>query len=949
MPIPHLRPVRRSRRQSSSPRRPEPRPRFFSRRRFKRLLPYAIGAVFLFGIALVAAFALIARDLPDPNQITDRAVAQSTRIYARDGKTLLYEIHGSERRTVIELKDIPDFAKNATISIEDKDFYQHGGFKFTSIVRAVLTNVLRGGKAQGGSTITQQLIKNTILSGEKTYTRKIKELVLAYEMERKFSKDQILKLYFNQIPYGSNAYGIEAAAETYFGKPARLLTLPEAALLAALPKAPTYYSPYGNHRDALATRTKHVLDGMTDQGYITKDEGEQAKAIDVIATIKPRRENILAPHFVFYIKELLSERYSETQIERGGLKVITTLDPEKQKIAEEEVAKGAEANEKKYRASNAALVSIDVKSGEIVAMVGSRDYFDETHDGNVNVTLAERNPGSSFKPIIYTSAFSRGFTPETTLFDLVTNFGPDGSGKPYIPQDYDGKERGPVSMRQALAGSLNIPAVETLYLAGIPRTVELANALGYTTLKTPEDYGLALALGGAGVKLLEHTAAFGVLARDGLRVPTTAILKVEDAKGKALEEYKKPKGEQVIDKNVVRLTNSILTDNNARAFIFGSRSPLILPKRTVAAKTGTTNDWRDGWTIGFTPSLVTGVWAANNDYSPMARGADGVFVAAPIWNAYMRRALADTPAEGFPKPKPNHAKNPILRGEPIGETTIKVDRITRKRIPTDCLSAWPAEFVDTTTVREYHSILFYVDLSQPDGDPPTNPAADPMYSRWEEAVSKWVKAKKLSSPTTPVESCTLRLPDQFPGVSFIEPTDNAGVTTAGVNASVTTSGPRTISQVEYRLDDSLVATATTTPFGALIPLGDATPGFHTLTAKVIDAVGNVGSASVKLNVTASTTPTVYFLEPAGPTSIAADAALTIKGLATDPAGVASVSVVEKTSDGLQELTRIDDPTLTAVNFSLAGLSPGSHSVALQLVGRGGQTTVTDFLIITVGS
>ncbi|PIY78831.1 MAG: penicillin-binding protein, partial [Parcubacteria group bacterium CG_4_10_14_0_8_um_filter_35_7] len=405
--------------------------------------------------------------------------------------------------------------------------------------RAFWVNLTQGGRLQGGSTITQQFIKNSILTQEKTYIRKIKELILAYQIERKFTKDQILRMYLNEVPYGATAYGIEAAAQTYFGKSARDIDLTESALLVALTKAPTYYSPYGSHREELLARQRHILDLMEQAQFITPQEVQEAKKIDVLSKVISRREKIFAPHFVMYVKELLTQKYGERVVEEGGLKVYTTLDTSYQGAAEEVIRYFGEKNAENFKASNAALAAIDPRTGEILAMVGSRDWFNEEIDGMVNVTLRERQPGSSFKPVVYAASFLKGYTPETILYDVVTNFGLKAPGKgDYIPHDYDDKERGPVSIRKALAGSLNIPAVKTLYLTGLDNVLELAKNLGYTALKDKSHYGLSLVLGGGEVKLLEHTASFGVFAQEGIRHPISAIIRIEDRNGRVIEKLK---------------------------------------------------------------------------------------------------------------------------------------------------------------------------------------------------------------------------------------------------------------------------------------------------------------------------------------------------------------------------------------------------------------------------
>ncbi|MFN3301878.1 MAG: transglycosylase domain-containing protein, partial [Patescibacteria group bacterium] len=443
---------------------------------FLLIIFFLLFSGFIFGLI----FIWVSRDLPDPNKLLEREIVQSTKIYDRKGETVLYEIFTEKRRTLIELYDVPRYLIFATIAAEDRHFYEHPGFSLKSMIRAVLTNLLKGGKIQGGSTITQQLIKNAILSPEKTYARKIRELILAYQIEKKFTKDEILKMYFNEIPYGSNAYGVAAASQIYFGKKVSQLTLDEAALLAALPRAPTYYSPYGEHKDKLIARRDYILDQMFELGFITEEELNEAKKTDTLAKIKPKKERMIAPHFVIYVKEKLIEKYGHRLVEQGGLKVITTLDLEAQQAAEEAIKENQERL-KKFGANNAALVALDVKTGQILAMVGSKDYFDESIDGYVNVVTSPRQPGSSFKPIVYAKLFEKGYTPETILFDVETNFGPDGTGKDYIPKNYDLKERGPITIRKALAGSLNIPGVKALYLAGVENVLDLAEKMGYTT------------------------------------------------------------------------------------------------------------------------------------------------------------------------------------------------------------------------------------------------------------------------------------------------------------------------------------------------------------------------------------------------------------------------------------------------------------------------------------
>lgn len=844
MPLPFLRTVDHSHHKPTDP-LPGKTKRRWNRGRVWRLVIIIAAAAILVGIILVVGlFAWLSRDLPDPNRIKDRVVAQSTKIYARDGTTLLYDVHGDQKRTLVKLQDIPKTAQQATISLEDRDFYKHGGISIRGLIRSLFVDIFSGDLGQGGSTITQQFVKNSILTTEKSIPRKIKEIILSYEIEQRFSKDEILQLYFNEIPYGSNLYGIEAASQSFFGKPTKNLTLAEGALLAAIPQRPTYFSPYGNHLDALITRQQYALKQMREQGYISQDQLDVALKVDIKKSIKPKREQMLAPHFVLMVKEELADRYGESVLERGGLKVVTTLDWRLQQIAEKTVSDLATKNEKKYHADNAAMVAIDPKTGQVVSLVGSRDYFDVAHDGNFNVAINERNPGSSFKPIVYATAFSQGYSPDTLLFDLVTNFG----GTPaYIPKDYDGGERGPVTMRKALAGSLNIPAVKTLYLAGVPNVLDTAKKLGYTTLTDPDRYGLALALGAGGAKLIEHTNAFATFAANGTHRPIATILKVEDKNGKILEQFK-DRPTEALDKNVVANLLSVLTDNEARSFIFGSRSPLILSDRTVFGKTGTTNDWRDGWTMGGTPSLVAGFWAGNNDYTPMAKGADGVFVAAPAWNAFLKEALKGTKRESFPKPTANTATKPALQGKLNADVPVLVDRVTGLRIPDSCTATYPKDFTTSVLVKEVHEILYYVQKENPLGDPPANPAADPQFSRWDAPVQKWAKTKGYVGTTPAFGDCNLRDPGAAPTVTITSPALNQTISSISLPVNVTTGGPRPIAKVIYSVDGKVLSESAVAPnFTATLDLTGFESGFHTLGAQVIDNVENSGSGSITFN------------------------------------------------------------------------------------------------------
>lgn len=681
-------------------------------KRFIRLILFLVVIGLAFGIG---TFFFIAKDLPSPDAIIARQVSESTKIYDRAGQVILYNIHGEEKRTIIPWENIPETIKRATLASEDSSFYKHGGLDYTGITRAFLNNLTKFRIDQGGSTITQQLIKNALLGEQRqsffsVTSRKIREAVLAIEIERKFSKDQIFWMYLNQIPYGSNAYGIEAASQTFFGRQAKDLTVAQAALLASLPKAPTYYSPYGNHLNETLTRKDYTLLRMKNLGHITIEEYEQA--FQEKLEFKIPRQNIFAPHFVMMVRDYLTKKYGEEMIEIGGLKIITTLDYNLQSIAEDAISKQAEKNEKLYKATNAALTAIDPRTGQILAMVGSRDYFDIANEGNFNVATGKRQPGSAFKPFAYAAAIEKGFTDSTILFDYKTEFNPycapDSSQEKdqyelncYHPQNYDERFRGPVTMRQALAQSLNVPSVKTLYLAGLDDTIELAKKAGLTTLEeNRSNFGLSLVLGGAEVKLVDIVSAYGSFANDGLHETPAFILKIEDGAGNILEEYK-PKEERVVSQQTARIITSMLSDNQARSAVFGPNSSLYFSDRPTAAKTGTTQENRDAWVVGYTPALSVGVWVGNNRQQSMTRQGAGISASGPIWHEFMAKALQDQPVEEFLPPDP-----------------VEVSKI----------------ILDGTYLPEIHSILYYVDKENPRGENPTNPDSDAQFKNWEWAV-----------------------------------------------------------------------------------------------------------------------------------------------------------------------------------------------------------------------
>jgi len=603
------------------------------------------------------------KDFPRPEIFNERQLSQSTKIYDRTGQVLLYEIYGEEKRTWVSLDFIPEHLKKAVIAAEDANFYSHFGVDIKGIVRAILADLKLGQPIHGGSTIPQQLIRSTFLSPEKTAERKIREIVLALELNRRYSKDKILEWYLNQVPFGQNAYGAEAASQTYFNKSVSEITVPESAVLAALIQAPSRLSPYGENKDQLLIRKDYVLNRMVSEKFIDKETASTTKKQKI--NFVEKSIQIKAPYFTLWVKQQLEEKYGEDYLRRMGLKVYTSLDWELQQEAEEITKQAVEMN-KAYNAHNAGVIVINPKNGEILIMtVGTGNYYDEPYpegctsgqdclfDPRFNVVVGTkknpgRQPGSAFKPFIYATAFKQGYDDKYIVIDEPTDFGPWGEEEEYSPQNYDELFRGPVTLRQALAQSLNIPSVKVLLnLAELDESVETAKDLGITTLKPY--YGPAIVLGGWEVKLLEMASAYGVFANDGLKTPPVSILRIEDLKGNIIEQNKKTP-QRVLETNTVRLINSILSDNNARAPMFGSSSLLYFGNFDVAAKTGTTQDYRDAWIIGYTPHAVVGVWVGNNNNESM-KEEPGIVLAGPIFNKIMNKLLWKFPKQDFPEPE----------------------------------------------------------------------------------------------------------------------------------------------------------------------------------------------------------------------------------------------------------------------------------------------------------
>lgn len=892
--------------------------------RNRKALAYIAGFFLLF---VVLSLLYISKDLPTPAKLAKLHSTESTKILDRQGN-LLYQT-GEQRRTVIEQKDIPQYAQQATLAAEDANFYKHAGVDFRGIARAALNDLFKFKLSQGGSTITQQFVKNALLTNEKTFTRKIKELVLAIEIEQIYSKDEILTLYLNEIPYGGNIYGIQEASLQFFNKPAKDLSLSEAATLAGIPKAPTFYSPWGSHTDKLFARKNYILDRMADLGCITKEESEKAKA-ESPTKEKPdfqkRREAIKAPHFVMYVREKLVDLYGERLVNSGGLKVTTTLDNEKQRAAEDAIAKN-DSRISRFGATNAALVSNDVKTGEILAMVGGKDFFDVENGGNVNVTDASRQPGSSFKPIVYAAAMKQQrFSPSFNLFDVTTDF------NGYVPHNYNRNTNGALTMRTALANSLNIPAVKTLALVGLPEALKTAKDLGITTLNQPQRYGLALVLGGGEVKPIEMAGAFGAFANKGVYHQPVSILKIEDPTGKVLYEYKEEANRsQAIDPQIAYQISNILDDDGARSMVFGFNNALNFGDKNVAAKTGTTNDFHDAWTVGYSTKIATAVWVGNNNNAKMKNGADGSVVAAPIFRDYMIKFLDDSKFE---------------RPQGIKELTVekysnKLPSQYSKELVKDIFASWqvPTEKDDINIMLRVNKINGKLAT---DNTPAelieerlfTNIHNEwgqdwKKYPNWEGPVRSWAERAglNLSPPQEKDDSYNSR-----PKVSILSPSENSTVS-GTFKVTVSASSDQGVEKVSYYVDNAEAGSSSSSPYTADIDSTRYSNGQRRLMARMTDKNGITEESVVTININNIIPPTISGLTVIFPASGSA----TVK-FQTDIPSTGKVDYGKTTSYGF-----IKSGTEIGISHQIAltGLLPGTKYYFRVTAGNGGQSSTSD--------
>lgn len=814
----------------------------FSRRRFWiRFFGLVSTLVFFSLIGLIVltifSFVIFAKDLPSPYKLTSRDASLSTKIYDRNNK-LLYDIYGDKNRALVNWNELPAYVKEATISIEDKDFYKHKGFSITGIVRSAFS-ILLFRNLQGGSTITQQVVKNTLLTPERTITRKLKEFMLSLQVERKYSKDEILQIYFNEVPYGGTAWGIEAAAQTYFGKDAKGLTLAEAVILAGMPQRPSFFSPYGNNPKAYVDRSNDVARRMREDGHITREQEEKLKEEIPNVAFSPNDEGIKAPHFVFYVRDLLNQKYGEKFVEQGGLKVKTTLDVElqdrAQTIVKEEVDKLAE-----FKVGNGAAVVLDPKNGDILAMVGSKEYFAKDYDGQVNVAVSLRQPGSALKPFTYATGFKAGYTPATVIMDVPTEF-PGGAGQaPYKPVNYDGKYRGPQQIRFTLGNSLNVPAVKMTALVGIKNMLRTAYDAGVKSLEPTDDnlrrFGLSVTLGGGEVRLLELTSGYATFANSGKYSESVAILEVRDRENKILEEVRDRKPKQVLGEDVSFLISHILSDNNARSGVFGPNSLLNVGSKTVAVKTGTTDDKRDNWAVGYTPSVAVGVWVGNNDNAPMnPKIASGVTGATPIWNKIIAAALAGKSAENFAKPDNVFAIeiDSLGGGLPCRDIPKRSEYFIKGTEPTrDCL-------VEKTLDGKEYYVLKEFDPVSTDGK-----------NRWQEGIDEWAKTQGDSKYQVPKELLneSTQNPDDIK-VNIKKPNDHDQVDLSfEVESSVETG--RKIKKTEFYIDGSIKDTKNNSDSSAKFnfTFSEANKGKHKIKVKAYNEAGKDAERDITVSV-----------------------------------------------------------------------------------------------------
>jgi 1A family penicillin-binding protein len=810
-------------------------------------------------LGIVILFAWYSKDLPSPTKIV-RQDGYSSKVYDRNGK-ILNDIYNQAKRDPVVFTDIPDYLKKATVAVEDKDFYKHQGFDPMTPLR-IIKNVFYFGKVTGGSTLTQQLTKNVLLTTDRSVSRKIKELILSIQIDAKYSKDEILGMYLNEAPYGGASWGVAPAAEQYFNKPVKELNLAECAILAGMPQLPSVYSPFSKTPTAYIARTQHVLTRMVEDGYISNDLANQT--MDEVKNYKFSAANstMLAPHFVFWIKDQLIAKYGEDVVENGGLKITTTLDLDLQNQAQSIMTEEVDKAEK-LGISNGAALMLDPTNGQVLAMIGSRDYFSTKTDGNFNVvTQALRQPGSAIKPITYLAAIKKGYTAETMMMDTPVTFPGIGGQKDYSPQNYNGKFNGPMSIRNALGNSINTVAVKTLANVGVENMLTLAYDMGLSTLQPTKEnlsrFGLAVTLGGAEVKMIDLASAYTGFANNGEKMDPVGILKVEDKNGRILEEYKPTNGKKVMTPQEAFIISNILADNSARELTFGAVNGLQISGYQVAVKTGTTNDKKDNWAIGWTPNLLTVVWVGNNNNTAMGKIASGVSGATPIWKRIMAYEVAKRPKQDFPIPN--------------GIVQLDVDKISG--YPAHDGFASKAEyFIDGTqpTVSDPIHMMLKVckgstGLATPDDVSKNNYDSKEFFSfkendvvstdgknRWQEGIDGWIAQQtdkdKYNPPTAYCRSGGL--------VSVaIDSPNNQSTVGNNFDVKISTNSIMKITEVKLWVDGVDTKTWSDRPFETNLNLSD---GHHSLKVRATDRDGNNQQSEINIGVNtawdATPTPT----------------------------------------------------------------------------------------------
>lgn len=808
-----------------------------------------VGLLASFVIFFIA-FAWVSRNLPKPGEVV-RSEGFNTKIMDRNGE-VIHDLYQAEKRDPVPVEEIPDYLKQATIAVEDKDFYNHKGFDFLTILRIPYNYVFKQGRVIGGSTLTQQLVKNVLLTNERTVTRKFKEFVLSLQIERKFTKDEILSMYLNEVPYGGVSIGVGAASESYFNKKVHELSLAESAILAGLPQRPSAYSPFLGKTDEDGTllwklRAEGVLRRMVEDGYITELEREGALSEMEQMEFVRKGGDVEAPHFVFYIEDQLNELFGEDLLKRGGLKVTTSLDLELQQKAQEIVYEEVERI-KDYDISNGAAMVMDPNTGEILAMIGSKDYFDSEIGGQFNVAVdGLRQPGSSIKPVTYLAMFQKGYSPASMIMDVETVFTPNESADKYEPKNYDGKFRGPVSLRNSLGSSLNIPAVKSLAIVGIEDFLSLAYKMGFPTLESTEEnmkrFGLSATLGGAEVHLIDTVTAYSVFANGGRKIEPVSILKVENLDGQVLYEYTPVRGPEVITEAEAFLINDVLSDNNARLLAFGANSLLNMGPG-VAVKTGTTNDQRDNWTIGWNQNVIVGTWVGNNDNSPMSYVASGITGASPIWRNIITEAInlgyKTVPWEvpngvemievdkisGYPAHDDFEKRNDYyLKGtiptiaDPI-HSKLKVCKGEERKLATDAKIA-----VNDFVEKEF------IALREED------PYSQDGINRWQEAINAWVEAQEGDLYKPPTEYCG---ESGDVAVSLSRPENEKSYNSEDIEVHIDADSGEGIEKIELWVNGSLKETITNRSYRGTVHLS---AGRYEIYAKAKSREGKWASSS----------------------------------------------------------------------------------------------------------